>query len=460
MMLSAKIDFRILEWIKRGVNKEYEDSTLFIPLPIFRKYWRNLIKPEFSDLDPTIEEKIAKFITTTPDEQVDKNRLFTLIDFYQYYPVYVQRDRNMSQEMQHIMNPNNEKFNYYGEMEKNLKPDNSSAGESKSAQHVSRKGSLGNQTLNKREALDSKRIELTTYKPLVKTTKRMVFGDLKDYHGLPTLPSDNMSKIVNHQFEKDYILNRTKRERDHLIKVLLKEENVRGQDTKASIMRNKAIKSRLDAVDAKPDRFILKQFEDIKPSNYISETTKDLKKSTPAKSKKSNFDTASVLRIAELNQKALSHKSQSEVRSTTKEWFVGEEVEKLKEDGAQIHTFDIESKPYQNSISTKFGLHNSKFNKLKSNRNPYGLLNKSVDNKNAGSRRGNASIAKTKKGHNLNKSMLPSIKDSHGSSNKHDWARQRKDEGEYARMLANHNNNRLVIAQKTIEDHMKLLKLK
>ena len=106
MMIDAKIDFRILEFVKRGINKEYDAETEHISVSAFHKYWKNLIKPEVGELDPMIEDKILHFVTTKDGDKVDKNKLITLIDFYQYYPVYVQRDRNFSKEMYFVMSSN------------------------------------------------------------------------------------------------------------------------------------------------------------------------------------------------------------------------------------------------------------------------------------------------------------------------------------------------------------------
>ena len=106
MMIESKIDFRILEFMKRGVNAHHSESESFIKIPEFHDHWRKLIKPEVGHLDPSIEDKILHFVTTKDGEKVDKNRLFTLIDFYQYYPVYVQRDRNFSKEMYYVMSSN------------------------------------------------------------------------------------------------------------------------------------------------------------------------------------------------------------------------------------------------------------------------------------------------------------------------------------------------------------------
>ena len=312
LMLGAQIDFRILEYVKRGINKEYDESSLFIPLSAFRKYWKNLVKPEMTDLDPKIEEKIVKFVTTTEGEQIDKNRLFTLIDFYQYYPVYVQRDSNVSQEVYKVMHPpknDNDAVSTYSVTSRSQAFIEKSAAGVPSALH------------NKNSPNETTSIHSGAglYKPPFKSKKRMIFGENKDLHGIPTLPSDNIGKIVNHGYEKDYILSKTKKDRDQLIRLLLKNENVRSQETKASVMRNNAIKTKLEVNNANCQAFRLKQFDEVKPSAYISETTKDLKKTSPARSKQSNIEKASVLRIAEMTKKDQDLKSQGDALSNMKQ---------------------------------------------------------------------------------------------------------------------------------------------
>lgn len=54
---------------------------------------------------------------------------------------------------------------------------------------------------------------------------------------------------------------------------------------------------------------------------------------------------------------------------------------------------------------------------------------------------------KTKK-NKLNNSMLPDIKQ---QAERRNISQLRRDQGEYSKMFANHNNNRLVQAQQTIE---------
>jgi len=68
-------------------------------------------------------------------------------------------------------------------------------------------------TFAKRESLDEYRHNPSTfYMPLYKTNKKMKFMDLtdKNYHGITSLPSDNIKSIVNHNFEKDYLEEKTK----------------------------------------------------------------------------------------------------------------------------------------------------------------------------------------------------------------------------------------------------------
>jgi len=138
----------------------------------------------------------------------------------------------------------------------------------------------------------------------LKTNKKMNFAASLDhsFHGISTLPSDNIKSIVNHSFEKTYLEDRTKRDQDVLLKMLLKNQKVRSQDTKAALMRNQAIKEKMEGLNKKDSKFKLKQFEDVKATGYISETTKDVKKAYKESVKKSNIETDSVLKIAELNK--------------------------------------------------------------------------------------------------------------------------------------------------------------
>ena len=106
MLIDSKIDWRTFELIKRGINKEYDDSTLFITVSVFHKYWKNLINPEVDHIDPTIEDKVLHFVTTSNGEKVDKSKLFSLIDFYQYFPFYIQKDKNASKEMYYVLSSN------------------------------------------------------------------------------------------------------------------------------------------------------------------------------------------------------------------------------------------------------------------------------------------------------------------------------------------------------------------
>lgn len=159
------------------------------------------------------------------------------------------------------------------------------------------------------------------------------------FHGIATLPSDNIKNIVNHDFEKDYISNKNKKDQDQLIKLLMKEENVRSQETKASIMRNQAIQDKMVKLQQKDMPFKLKQFDEVKPSSYISDTTKEIRKKYKDSMKKSNIETDSVLKIAELTSQA-KEEPQKE-RPESKQRFMGEqELQKLQEKGNEIHKYD------------------------------------------------------------------------------------------------------------------------
>lgn len=439
MMIDAKIDFRILEFVKRGVNKEYDEDTTEIPISSFHKYWRNLIKPEVTDLDPAIEDKVLHFVTTKDGNQVDKQKLISLIDFYQYYPVYVQKDRNFSKEMYYVMSSNTDGgyqwkgglkkqqvdnmqnadmhglLDYINDKIKEKYPKISQAYRFFDIDHKSVltreefhnglkklklndlppekidqvfdfcdknkdglltynefcflledkyknldpfgahnniytnqgvesaiKSDKSAKTFTKRETLeDYKETSATQYKPFFKTNKKMYFlgGMDKSFHGIATLPSDNIKNIVNHGFEKDYLETKEKRDQDKLIKILMKEENVRGQETKASIMRNQAIKDKIEKGSSKPNAFKLKQFDEAKPTTYISETTKDIRKRYKDSMKKSNIETDSVLKIAELTSQA--QKQSEKDQSESKKMYIGDEVEQLKAGGNEIYSYDI-----------------------------------------------------------------------------------------------------------------------
>lgn len=222
------------------------------------------------------------------------------------------------------------------------------------------------------------------YRPFPKTDKKMTFMNNSDrtYHGVATMTSDNIKNIVNHDYEKEFLERKTKKEENQIMRLLLKGENMRTMDTKASIMRNQAIKDKLDKVNQNENSFRLKQFDDVQPSAYISNTTKDIKKrykESGSKSNKSKIETDSVLKIAELaSQASKGHSSKS--KTVNKKVYVGDEVEKLKNEGAQVHSFDMKKNlmerakhQYPNlgayAIASRFNL----------GKNPYKSLNKSVD---------------------------------------------------------------------------------
>jgi hypothetical protein len=106
---------------------------------------------------------------------------------------------------------------------------------------------------------DYKDSEDTAYVPFFKTSKKMQFmADGESQHGIPTMPSDDIRQIVNHGYEKQYLETKTKFEQNQLLKLLMKEENPRSQDTKASIMRNQAIKDKIEKSSLKVSPFKLK----------------------------------------------------------------------------------------------------------------------------------------------------------------------------------------------------------
>jgi len=174
--------------------------------------------------------------------------------------------------------------------------------------------------------------------PFTKTQKKMncATGD-KNYYGV-----ENIKGIVNHEFEKEFIEAKAKKEEDQIISLIMKEQNLRGMETKASIMRNKAIKDKILMHESKEKSpFRLKQFDEVLPSNYISQTTKGVKKRYNLSSKRSHIETESVLKVASLT--AQSNKDGTSVKkSEDQKIYLGEkELESLSKTGAEIHRFDM-----------------------------------------------------------------------------------------------------------------------
>jgi len=104
-----------------------------------------------------------------------------------------------------------------------------------------------------------------------------ISGD-KSFHGIKTIPSDNIKNIINHDYEREFIERRAKRDEDQITRLLLREENLRGMETKASIVRDKAIKEKIERQNkSNRNNFRLRQFDNVKASEYISNTTKEFK---------------------------------------------------------------------------------------------------------------------------------------------------------------------------------------
>jgi hypothetical protein len=284
--------------------------------------------------------------------------------------------------------------------------------------------------------------------PLYKTNKKMKFMDItaNNYHGVTSLPSDNIKNIVNHNFEKDYLEEKTKREQDILLKVLLKEENVRSEETKASKLRNQAIKDKMDNIGKQEAKFKLKQYDNVKASNYISETTKNIKNAAQESVKKSNIETESVLKIADLNK--LNASAAHDKKDEPKDMYFGEEVQQLKDGGANIYSYDIKQNKIMNGAPQSGSMLGSK---MRSKRATGANLNRSVDNKYI-NKRVKSSLQKQDDDNDQNSSILPNIKQ---QITRRNISQIRKDEGEYSRLLANKNNNRLVQAQQTIDEALR-----
>jgi len=124
------------------------------------------------------------------------------------------------------------------------------------------------------------------------------------------------------------------------------------------------------------------------------------------------------------------------------------EVKNLENKGAEVHRFDMRKnlmketkKQYPNlgayAIASRFNL----------NKNTYKSGNKSMDGKHK--RRHISSLFKGNHKKDLNNSsVLPDIKE---NSKRRIISQVRRDQGEYSKLLSNHENNRLVQAQKTVD---------
>jgi len=309
-------------------------------------------------------------------------------------------------------------------------------------------------TFTKKHALeDYKDTSSTVYKPFFKTNKKMQFMASQDgsLHGIATLPSDNIKNIVNHGYEKQYLEHRTKKDQDQLLKILIKEENCRGQDTKASVMRNQAIKDKIEHSHQQPNNFKLKQFDEVKPSCYISDTTKDIKKKHRDSCKKSNIETESVLKIADMMNRS-NQAVNSESRENKKVYLGQDDLKKLEDDGSQVYKYDIKKNEMSgpHARGPTLGAY-AIASRLKKHSNAHKTINKSVDNRNASQHRGKTSLYQRRK-QNMNNSMLPDIKK---QAQRRNISQIKRQEGEYSKMLSNHNNNRLVQAQRTIDEALR-----
>jgi hypothetical protein len=348
----------------------------------------------------------------------------------------------------------NQFCNLMEEKFKNLDPYGDHKDKLLSNQQISTGESNKSSKFTKKNDLDDyKDIASTIYKPFYKTHKKMniVPTDDKSTHGITTLPSDNIRDIVNHDYEKTFLEIKTKRDQDQLMKLLMKEDNTRTMDTKASIMRNQAIKQKLDKAAEKQTPFRLKQFDEVKSSGYVTDATKDIrKKYKDSLKKESNIETDSVLRIAELTSQTHNLNGDHK-KSESSNMYVGEEqVNKLKEKGMEIYKYGNDKAADAADVSKMYPNLGAKAiaSRLKLNKNPYKSVNKSVDGR-MESRRTKTSFIKEKKRQNLNNSMLPDIQK---QAHKRNVGQMRRDYGEYSKMLSNHDNNRLVMAQKTIDN--------
>ena len=98
-LIILKIDFRILSSIKVGFMKEMiqksKEITSTVPLAEFKKYMSNY----HSSLSEEAEELLTSQIMDEEKENVSFVKLTRLVDFYNYYPVTVKRDKNASTQL-------------------------------------------------------------------------------------------------------------------------------------------------------------------------------------------------------------------------------------------------------------------------------------------------------------------------------------------------------------------------
>mmetsp|Transcript_17357 Transcript_17357/g.20137 ORF Transcript_17357/g.20137 Transcript_17357/m.20137 type:complete len:134 (+) Transcript_17357:1713-2114(+) len=124
--------------------------------------------------------------------------------------------------------------------------------------------------------------------------------------------------------------------------------------------------------------------------------------------------------------------------------YFGDEVQKLKDQGAKIYSFDLKQNSVPNAFSTHKKLNQSANISRMRNKGAHGKnLNRSVIGRIGTSKIEEDAVIPT---------ILPNIMQ---KANRRNISQIRKDEGEYSRMLANRNNNRLVQAQKTIDDALR-----
>lgn len=95
-LILLKIDFRILTSIKVGFMKEMiskkKELSSSVPLDDFRTYMSNY----HSSLSKQAEDLLVSSIMDETKQNVSFVKLTRLVDFYNYYPVTVKRDKNQS----------------------------------------------------------------------------------------------------------------------------------------------------------------------------------------------------------------------------------------------------------------------------------------------------------------------------------------------------------------------------
>ena len=108
-----EIDFRQMNSLKLGFLRADKEHHHALPVDEFRKIFRATMKEH---CDSQIEYKVLHLITVSgflanilqdaDGKRVELVPLNRLVDFYHYFPYFVKKDRNLSQELYYILSSN------------------------------------------------------------------------------------------------------------------------------------------------------------------------------------------------------------------------------------------------------------------------------------------------------------------------------------------------------------------